>query len=509
MNETAAREVLLVRAIEQADSTQVLLSRDDRELARRSATELARWVAAEQRSPRDPGEFLARRARLLLDKLEERHPRAMRATRLVLWQPALAALLPAVALVIGALVERLGDSQRINILALPLVGLVLWNLAVYLLLLLRPLLQRVQLTSAAVAVSGDALGLMRRLLRRGMERGAAHASGPLAASVLSFNNDWRAASAPLTAARLAGLLHLCAALFALGAVMGMYLRGLVFDYRAVWESTFLGTSTVHAWLSMLLGPAAQLIGDRFPSLAELAALRHPPGSGESAAPWIHWYALTVGALVIVPRASLAAMAGWRAKRLASSFPLDLGQPYFRRLISTLDDRCDVLRVIPFSLTLGPRQRYGLALIVHHLWGERSTIRYESPVRYDHDIDLTGTAAGAAPVFDHSSSIASAESPSAATLTLAVCSLAATPERENHGRFLDHLRAAGPAGLLLVDTGGYTRRLGSMAGATNRLDERRAAWHAFADSHRWPVLFADLEQPDLAAAEEAFAALIAR
>jgi hypothetical protein len=46
----------------------------------------------------------------------------------------------------------------------------------------------------------------------------------------------------------------------------------------------------------------------------------------------------------------------------------------------------------------------------------------------------------------------------------------------------------------------------MAGAANRLDERRGTWLAFATSHRWPIVFADLEAPDLAAAEKALAAL---
>lgn len=505
MNETAARDVLLVRAIEQSDASQSLLSREDREFASRSATELARWTAAEQRAPLDAGEFLARRAGLLLDKLDERHPRALRAARLSLWRPALAALLPAIALVAGALFERLGDNQRINILALPLLGLVLWNLAIYLLLLLYPLLRRLRAPATAAAASDDA-GLVRSLLRRVMEHGATRASGPLAAPVLAFNVDWRAAGTALTSARLAGLLHLCAALFALGAVLGMYLRGLVFDYRAVWESTFLGPSTVHALLSTLLGPAAHLIGDRFPSVAELSVLRYPPGSGEGAARWIHWYALTVSALVILPRAILALIAGKRAGRLARRFPLDLAQPYFRRLLGALDDRRDVLRAIPFSMTLGPRQRDGLERIVYHLWGERSTIRLESPVRYDDGVNGAGRVAESGLAGNPSHGVAAADDGSDITLTLALCSLAATPERENHGRFLDDLRAGGGTPLLLVDTGGYTRRLGSMAGAASRLDERCGTWRAFADSHRWPVLFADLEAPDLAATEQALAAL---
>jgi hypothetical protein len=151
MNETAAREVLLVRAIERADTSQSLLSREDREFASGSATELARWGAAEKRAPLDPREFLARRARLLLDKLDERHPRTLRAARAGLWRAPLAALLPPVALLAGALFERLGDTQRINVLALPLLGLVGWNLAVYLVILLGPVLRRLR-PGARVAI---------------------------------------------------------------------------------------------------------------------------------------------------------------------------------------------------------------------------------------------------------------------------------------------------------------------------------------------------------------------
>lgn len=507
MNENAAREVLLVRAIEQADVDHAVFSREDREFASRSATALAHWTAAKQRAPLDPGEFLARRARLLLDKLDQRYPHTLRAAHLGLWRPALAALLPPAALLAGALFERLGDSQRINILAMPLLGLVLWNLAVYLLLLLRPLLIRLRLPAGARAASCDALGLLRSGLRRLLERGTARVSGPLAAPVLAFNNDWRLAGAPLVAARLGWLLHLCAALFAVGAVLSMYLRGLLFDYRAVWESTFLGPATVHALLSTLLGPAAHLIGEGFPTVSELSMLRHPPGSGESAARWIHWYAATVSALVIVPRGALALIAGWRARRLTRRLPLDLRTPYFRRLLGALTDTHEVLRVIPFSITLGPRQRDGLDRIIHHLWGERSTIKVESPVRYDAGVESAEPPDK--PRSTNGVSVAPATTHQAppATLTLALCSLAATPERENHGQFLDGLRArAGTPVLLLVDSGGYTRRLGSMAGAANRLDERRGTWLAFATSHRWPIVFADLEAPDLAAAEKALAAL---
>ena len=76
------------------------------------------------------------------------------------------------------------------------------------------------------------------------------------------------------AARAARVLHLAAALFAIGALAGLYVRGLVFEYRVGWESTFLDAPAVRD-PSLFLSPAAQLIGVPFPSVDQIAALRSP------------------------------------------------------------------------------------------------------------------------------------------------------------------------------------------------------------------------------------------
>ena len=87
------------------------------------------------------------------------------------------------------------------------------------------------------------------------------------------------------------------------------------------------------------------------------------------------------------------------------------------------------------------------------------------------------------------------------LDLALFNLAATPEQENHGAFLDRLRPTLPAAhALLVDEGPYRQRLGTQAGSAARLAERRAAWRAFAASRDWPIAFVDLAAPDLAQVE---------
>ena len=70
--------------------------------------------------------------------------------------------------------------------------------------------------------------------------------------------EWLTLSAPLMSARVAAILHAAAFAFALGAIASLYLRGIVFDYRAGWESTFLAAGEVHRILALVLLVLAKL-----------------------------------------------------------------------------------------------------------------------------------------------------------------------------------------------------------------------------------------------------------
>ena len=61
MNEQGARRVVLVRAIETADSGHQVLSEDDRKYASRSARELAAWQASDSKSAVTQDLFLQQR----------------------------------------------------------------------------------------------------------------------------------------------------------------------------------------------------------------------------------------------------------------------------------------------------------------------------------------------------------------------------------------------------------------------------------------------------------------
>jgi len=486
MDEDAARNVLLVRAIETADSAHQHLTENDRRYASRTAAELARWQANAAGTALSADFFLGKRAELLITRLAERQP-ITRAARALAWRPWIGVVVPLVALVLGAGIEHIADRKHINILAFPLIAIVVWNLVVYALLLARLAMQAFGRTNAA--------GLRRWIAAVG-QRSLNAGSGPLAGAIGAFGAEWGRTIAPLTAVRAGRVLHLAAAMLAIGAIAGLYVRGLVFEYRAGWESTFLEAPAVHAVLSFFLSPAAHLLGIAFPSVAEIAALRFPSATGENAARWIHLYSVTVGAVVIVPRLLLALVAAWRERRLSSRVPVDLDAPYFRRLLGPFARGKVRLRVVPYSYTIDEASIAGLRAVAGRLLGDDVELLLSPSVAYG---DERSSREGLA--------VADPQVP----LTIALFSLAATPEGENHGAFIDALRAALAAGrksqfAVIVDEAGYRRRLGAQS--AERVAERRQAWQSFCAARGLAVACVDLSDPDLASVERELAAALA-
>lgn len=484
MNENTARDVLLVRAIETADAGERILSADDRRHATRTAAELARWDASAQRRPPSSELFLARRAELLIKRIAERQPAIARGARVLAWRPWIAALFPLAAFAVGFGIEHIADRQHVNVLAFPLFAIVAWNLVVYPLLALQGLFGRSQRGGLRRGIAA----ISQRALRAG--------AGPLADAVAAFGAEWAKLIAPLTAARVARVLHLAAALLAAGAIAGMYLRGLVLEYRAGWESTFLDAPAVHAILSFFLSPAASVLGMQFPTVDQIAAIRFGPTShGESAARWIHWYAITVGAVVILPRLVLWLVASLRERWLAHRMPLDLDAPYFRRLIGPFTRGAVRLRVVPYSYSVDETSTTGLRAVAQRLLGEDAELMLAPAVAYG---DEQGAGRGIVPTDPQ------------VPMTIALFSLAATPESENHGAFVTALRTALAQGrsrcAAIVDESGYRRRLGAQA--ADRLAERRQAWQAFGAAHDLALVCVDLEAPNLAQVEQALESALA-
>lgn len=475
MNESAAREVLLVRAVENADGAGALLTPDDLARASREAAGLARWQAAERGEPASAEAFVARRAELLAARIAERAPGAMRAIRSVGWRPWIGFAVPLAALAFGVAAEHVADRRHVSILAFPLVAIVAWNFAVYAWLLVRAAHSR-----AAPGSSGP--GLLRRLVA-GIRGHSGPGRGPLAGAAAAFAADWTERSAPLAEARAARILHFAAALLAIGAIAGMYLRGLAFEYRAGWESTFLDAGAVHAIASAWLSPAAWLLGVALPGVERIAELRWDgAGAGENAARWIHLHAMTVVLAVIVPRTILAIAAAARERALSGRFPLSLEEPYFRRVLGGWRASPGRVRVAAYAYTPSQAASDGLHRLATGLFG--AEVRLEAPpaVAFGEEDEVRDDAT------------------SSPDLVIALFNLGSTPEIENHGVFLDALGArAGGALAVLVDESVYRHRLGNQAGADARLAERRQSWSGFVRSRGLQPVFADLGSRDLASA----------
>ena len=481
MNEQPARDVVLVRAIESADTERAIFNNEDRAHASRAAAELARWRAA-SKQPATAESFIGQRAALLAETLRSARPIARAASALV-WPSWFGVALPIVAFALGALLEHIADRQHVNVLAFPLLAIVVWNVIVYALLLVRVLMRA---GGAKIDLRGP-----RRWLTAGRQRSLRNVTGTASASIGAFVAQWSELVAPLMAARAARVLHLAAAMFALGAVVGLYVRGLVFEYRAGWESTFLDAPAVHAILSFFLSPAAQLLGIAFPSVEDIAALRFTSGTPGSAnaALWIHLYAVTVGAVVILPRLVLALFAVWQERRRAQRFVFDMNEPYFRRLAGSFVKGAPRLRVIPYSYTVDEAALSGLRAAAVVLLGDDADVALHPSVTFGAEASV-------------SQMLTSADANVA--LTVALFSLAATPENENHGAFLKALRAAAPC-----RTPGRADRRVRLSTPARRSYRRglpralrKGATHGriFAARSNSTPQFADLSAPDLPALE---------
>ena len=501
MNETRAREVLLIRAIESSDVEGAVLSPTDRERASHEARRQAYSVS----KPAPNGgralgwseateEFVSRRAGLLLADLTRRYPALHTVSHLGQGFGWRAAMLPIAALILGLASNELGGGRRINIIFFPLLGLLLWNIAVYALLVFRSLRRPAATPGGTNHPLHRLVGAVGRALPSSLRAAMAKQNVALGVAIERYAGDLLLSGAPLHGARAAFILHWSAALFAVGAVAGMYAGGLGLEYLAGWESTFLDETALAKLLALVLGPASALTGIALPEPAHLATLRwSATQAGENAAPWIHLYAVTAALFIVVPRGLLAANAWRRVHRLRSAFPLpNAAEPYFRRLLAAVSGDAGVVRVVSYSYHLSEAARDGLRELLTDVLGERMKVDFSEAIAYGAEDDYLA----AAPL---------AQEPPADSLVV-VFNLAATPEAENHGILMHRLRGLVQQGktahrlIALLDESAYRQRLAGEAGAEARLAQRRSAWQDVL--HTNELVAIDLASSDRAAAQAA-------
>lgn len=476
MKERFARDLMLMSAIEQTDQDRRILSDDDRMYASRSAHELARWEVADKGSTMSSELFLAKRAEQVLKKISERHPGFSRfAATANLWR-IVGLAVPLLAFLTGFFVDRIADPHRVDLLSAPLLLIIVWNVAVYAWLFI----------SAFIPANKNPLKAprgMKRFTAGRITSTQRKLPQPLAAALIRFGEEWTRMSIPLTHARLHRIVHISALCFALGAILSLYARGLFTEYRVGWESTFLDAEQVHAMLTFLFAPVMWLFQLKGFTIADVRAYQFTHTvTGTDGARWVHLYATTLLLVVVLPRLALALFAWWKESRLSNHFPIDLAQPYFRKLAGIVESSAPaVMRVFPYSFTVDEARDKNLSLVAQMLIGEQARLMLRPSTGYG---DEPGDSLGQTP----------AATPDIA-LTAALFNLSATPEKENHGDFLDHLLRAAPGKLLvLVDESAYLERVGDGPGSASRIQERISLWRQFCELHKVHAVIVNLLTP---------------
>jgi Protein of unknown function (DUF2868) len=498
-DDSTARRVLMVQAFEMAGAEpsgkaaalNAVWTAEDSAWATRVARESLSGSGTAT-APATPAAALAERTRHALHRLQQRDKQVARTLAVRAWRGPWLLVAVLVGLLCGVAVDAFSSGQRVNLLAPPVWGVVLWNLLVYLALLVGIFVGNDSKGTARSEVASAARGFRGWWARRGLPK-AGRADNQQSSPLARYAALWAPHGTALGLARAALLMHAAAAALALGLIGGLYARGLVLEFRAGWESTFLSADTVATVLRVALAPATALTGIHVPDAAGIEALRMAPGAsagsaaqtGGPAAPWIHLYAALLALVVVLPRMLLAVWAAARAWRLQQHVALPLQQPYFVHLLQALgtsaSTQTQVLQVLPHGAAPSPQATLALQawLVAAHGAGTRLQV-------------------AAATAYGQEDEAARISPPAGTTARVLLLDLNTTPEADTHGRWLQALHTAAPTLplLLLADEAGFVARFAHLPA---RLAERRAAWQAMAANHDAGFVAVNLQAPDTAGA----------
>jgi Protein of unknown function (DUF2868) len=471
MNSKQVSKILLIQALEQSDPQGRYLPHSTRQRASQHAKKCSPHESPS--SAESSIQFFTNRAESLWNFLSTSYPmitESFRGAQATI--PYTIVAIPAFAA--GLFINGLGTTQRVNLLNFPLLILLLWNMGTYAGTILPPLLGK-DLTGPLLRHLAKGFAAVTEWLGKGPWPKMALPGGADREWILQsserFMNLWWRHWHPVIISRVRHLLHIGAACLALGIILSMYVRGLVLDYQATWESTFLSAAPVHTVLYGLLGPAAWLLGFPFPPAEDLAQLQ-APGHG-SAAPWIHMWTLTAFIGIVIPRITLAWLSARFAHKAAQSFTLPLDEPYYLQLLSTERGQGIQIAIVPYSYQPSPAALDCLGQCLLDLIGNQATLHWRDPLPYG-QTSVTWLQATASPQ----------------TVVL-LCNLAQTPEAEVHGELFHMLQASiessnGQHHLLLVLDQEPYRHLADQT----QMRERQQTWQRLANDYHLQIVAFD-------------------
>lgn len=459
LSESDARDVLFAEALEKKTAGEGRWSHSDRDAATRDAKRLAGEHTA-------PKHFLPLRARLVAARLHEDPDGAFGTTLFHRAALALTLVLGLAALVSGMLTDRLAtEGARINLLSPPLLLLVLWNLAVYLLILLKFLVPS--------GVSSHLLPL-RECLSKALLKAAGTTSISIEARKAIFMPQcrWLVARA----------LHIAAILFAVGLLTGMAVRGIGTAYHVGWESTWLAGNpqAVHAVLNVIYGhlPFCDPIPDA-DTVAALAFDARSPSAAD-AAPWLLRLMCLIALTIILPRLLLVLKSAFGLAASRRRIRIALGSPYYRAVLSA--SSAPAVRTVLIVDSTGSAENLPAG------WQAfKARLQAEQPEFGD--VELLAESAWD----DTMNELLAGLKPAVLYRMLLVFDPAVTPEAEVHGAMMETALTwcasrQSPAPTVILDLSRLHERFGRESAAAG---SRTALWQTFASERGLKTLAVDM------------------
>ena len=329
-----AKPPLTVATFSEKDAKDIVYA----EILEKHATEADQWNASERDiatrdAQRLAGDLSSRvallpiRARLVNARMHERLKGIENVHTVTLSTFPWTLALGLVALVLGALTDYLAtDGARINLLAPPLLGLLLWNLLVYVLLFAKALHLLPSELPMRKTITHWFVTLSTRL--------------PKANSIQrAYTEAWTRHALPQYKLHIARALHLAAMAFACGLLLGIVIRGIGTAYHVGWESTWFAyqpefIQTFFSWTYGLL-PASLLGLPPMPDAHEVArmAFNAKTATDIPASPWIIRLMTLIACVVIIPRSLLALYDTLKLHWLTQHVSISLKSPYYQSLLS--------------------------------------------------------------------------------------------------------------------------------------------------------------------------------
>ncbi len=456
MNRTTFSKILLVQALEESDphGRHVPLS------TRHHATQQAReqLQPSSENSSEATLSFLTKRTDIIWAFVNKAFPRLSQSIH-YLHIDIPTALVAIPALGAGLLMNGLGESQRVNVLNFPLLLLLLWNGGIYLTSALFPFVKTSVKTSW---LDSAAMWLSQRARSWGQRswpfrHGSDTATAPwMHDTTERFTALWWPHVQPVWTHRLRQLLHLGAVCVAVGIILSMYVRGLALEYQATWESTFLSANQVQGLLHTLLGPASWLLQVPFPDVSEIVSIQAPTYG--PAAQWIHMWAVTTIAIIVVPRSIMMWVSYRSLNQARETLVLPLEHPYFVHLLAPDRGQEIQVDVMPYSYRPSSEAKNFLDRGFLDLFGNLATIQWQQPIPFGQE-------------FSHAPNVAAS-----IRNFVVIFNAGQTPEGEVQGEWLHSIQTqinqanAESTLLVLLDEEPYRQAIDD-----TRVTERRQAW----------------------------------